>query len=127
MGAASGRVMQNSALSSLPSLRDTGKKRLGESNRKKVGMLFLVTLALAAAAPVELVEYAPKKTTRHVLKSLDYHLSFEQYVAEYRKVYTDAEKPARQAAFEASLAAIKAHNEQIPAPAVFQMSLRISY
>ena len=89
--------------------------------------MLLVALALAApvelsalAAPVELVEDAPKKvTTRHVLKSLDYRFSFEQYAAEYRKVYTDAEKPSRQAAFEASLSAIKAHNENFPAPSWF--------
>ena len=81
----------------------------------------MLALSCAIAA---LVEDAPrvageKVTTRHVLKSLDYRFAFEQYAAEYAKVYTDDEKPARKSAFEASLAAIKEHNEMVPAPSWF--------
>jgi len=85
-------------------------------------MLALTSALSLTTIATEVVE-APtfvKVTTAPVLKSLAYEFSFEQYAAEFNKVYTKAEHPARKAAFEASLAEIRAHNEATPTPSWFK-------
>lgn len=74
-------------------------------------MLCVAAIGIASRSPTA----CTKVTTAQVLKSLNYEFSFEQYSAEYCKSYAEGEKPTRKAMFEASLAAIKAHNEQLPA------------
>jgi cathepsin L len=76
-------------------------------------MLSLLSSALSSPGLVE--SAVTKVTTAQVLKQLNYEFSFEQYSAEYGKVYAEGEKPWRTEMFKASLAAIKAHNEQVPA------------
>jgi len=81
-------------------------------------MFAILPLSLVLAASTSgMVEERPLKvTTAEVLKQVEYKFTLEQYAAEFGKVYTESEKPAREAALKASLAAIRAHNEAIPAP-----------
>ena len=85
-------------------------------------MLAVCSLSALAAAMVEEATTFTKVTTADVLAQLNYKFSFEAYAAEYGKVYSAEEKPARKAAFEAALDAIKAHNTQVP-PASWKMGL----
>jgi len=80
----------------------------------------MLGLLLGANGLVEEVTPPAKITTRHVLKQRDYDFSFPEYVSEYRKSYSAAEAPARKAAFEASLSAIRSHNEAVPPPKWFK-------
>jgi cathepsin L len=72
--------------------------------------------AIASVLFVLATSVEAAKTTARDLAARDYAFTFEEYVAEFGKAYGDDELPARRAAFDASLAAIRAHNEAEPKP-----------
>jgi len=84
-------------------------------------LVLAFSLSLALGQTTNMVEDVgpKKKTTSQVLKARGYSFTFEEYATEYGKRYSDQERPNRKAAFEASLAAIRAHNEATPQPTWF--------
>jgi cathepsin L len=84
-------------------------------------MVARLTLALICMASTTFA--APtgvKTTTADVLARLNYEYTFDQYTAEFSKVYeSEPTRKVAEAAFLSNLEKIKQHNSQLPAPSWF--------